>query len=117
LPAGLKTISTNVFRECESLQQIVLPDGLTSIGENAFMKCGLTQIILPAGLTRIYDTAFYSCKSLNSVTCLAATPPSLGSNVFLDVSSSLVIKVPAGSVDAYKNATNWKNYLDKIAAM
>lgn len=42
------------------------------------------------------------------------TPPTLGGRVFEDISSSVKIYVPTQSVDAYKAATNWKNYASKI---
>ena len=38
---------------------IVVPDGVTSIGENAFAGCDLTLVMLPDTLTHIGDRAFY----------------------------------------------------------
>lgn len=74
----------------------------------------LTSINIPEGMTSIGKRAFSGCFSLATVTCLATKPPSLGTDVFKN-SSDLQIRVPAGSVDAYKDA--WSAYADKIVAI
>ena len=66
------------------------------------------------GLTAV---CFKVAIPLTNVTVEAITPPSLGHSVFLDTSSSLVIYVPAESVEAYKTATNWSDYASKIQAI
>ena len=46
---------------CENLAGIILPEGLKSIGEQAFSACiGLTEIEIPSGTTSIGDYAFYN---------------------------------------------------------
>jgi hypothetical protein len=52
------------------------------------------------------------CSSLTSITCKATTPPLL--NVGNNISSVTEVYVPAESVEAYKTATNWSYYGDKI---
>lgn len=93
-----------------------LPQGVTVLGIDAFVNCNnLTSIELPASLTKIRLTAFYSCSKLASVTCLATTPPGLGTAAFENCSALTEIRVPAESVDAYKAA--WSTYADKIVAI
>ena len=75
----------------------------------------LTSINIPEGVTSIGNNAFAYCTSLTNVTCLAMTPPSLGTDVFKNSSALTEIRVPAGSVDAYKAA--WSAYADKIVAI
>ena len=55
--------------------------------------------------------AFYGCSGLESITCLATTPPTLGTKVF-DGTNDSPIYVPSGSVNAYKNA--WPQYANRI---
>ena len=95
-----------------------LPQGVTVLGIDAFVKCNnLTSIELPASLTKIGLAAFYSCSKLASITCRAAVPPEMSTSVLLDVTSLTEIQVPAGSVEAYKQAYAWSAYADKIVAI
>jgi hypothetical protein len=118
LPAGLTSINGSTFNGCTGLTQITLPAGITSIENNGFSYCeNLTQVTLPAGFTSIGDDGFRLCTSLALVTCLAVTPPELSYTAFTSTHSDLVIKVPAGSVAAYKAANRWSVYADKIEAI
>ena len=47
----------------------IVPDGVTTIGKNAFHYCRfLREIILPEGLKTVEDAAFFQCISLESLT-------------------------------------------------
>jgi hypothetical protein len=62
-------------------------------------------------VTSIGDYAFYYCSALTSVTCLAENVPTTGSTAFYNVpQSTATLYVPAGSVDAYKAAEQWKEF-------
>jgi hypothetical protein len=118
LPVGLTEIANRAFFRCTNLALTELPAGITSVSNDAFWGCrNLAQISLPAGLTSIGDTAFDNCTNLTLVTCLAETPPGMGRTVFNVTHSTMQIKVPAGSVDAYKAADGWSTYADKIFAI
>jgi len=46
-----------------------IPDGVTNIGDSAFIYCaGLTRVTIPDSLTRIGTWAFYGCSALTNVT-------------------------------------------------
>ena len=93
-----------------------IPDSVTSIGQDAFIYCdSLTSVNIPDSVTSIGEGAFWWCYSLTSVYCKATTPPALGGTyVFDDNGSGRKIYVPAGSVNAYKSATNWSEYASAI---
>ena len=118
LPQGVTGIGDKSFTAFTALKSVVLPDGLTSIESYAFLRCSaLTSITLPASLTSIGYRAFRNCRSLKTVTCLAATPPGLGTDAFENCDANLQIRVPSESVDAYQAASEWSNYADKIVAI
>lgn len=118
LPQGVTGIGDKSFTAFTALKSVVLPDGLTSIESYAFLRCSaLTSITLPASLTSIGHRAFRNCRSLKTVTCLAATPPGLGTDAFENCDALTAIQVPAASVDAYQAAQYWNYYADKIVAI
>lgn len=95
---------------------IILPQNLTKIGNSCFSGASIKQIVIPDTVTEIGDMAFVLCRQLESMTCLAATPPALGFDAFSDA-AEFTIKVPAASVAAYKAATNWSSYADYIVGV
>ena len=92
-------------------------DSTPSIIAYAFRYCkGLTSITIGNGVTSIGEQTFYKCDSLTSVTIQATTPPSLGSSAFSET-NNCPIYVPAESVDAYMQATNWSELAGRIQAI
>jgi hypothetical protein len=63
----------NIIRSNAYIKGIILPKGLTSIGERAFDGCTvLSSVSIPASVTSIDGHAFYNCSSLNSVSIPAS---------------------------------------------
>ena len=56
------------FRNCPSLTQVVIPEGVISIGSRAFQNCpSLTQIVFPQSLQRLDTHAFHGCCRLKQI--------------------------------------------------
>lgn len=92
-----------------------IPNNVTTIQIGAFRKCeNLISVIIPECLLEIGDYAFYDCSSLLHVYCKATIPPAGGSSMFHNNASDRKIYVPRESVEAYKNANDWKEYADQI---
>ena len=66
--SGIKEIPTNMFRDCTSLSQVVLPANLEYIGAWAFQNTAITSIDLPASCKELSWRVFYDCASLEEVT-------------------------------------------------
>jgi len=111
IPNSVTSISTGTFGVCSALTNINIPNSVTSIGQQAFEHCtSLTSITIPSSVTSINPNAFDFCTSLTRVTIertAAMGITTLGTLVFNGTHTTLRIVVPAGSVAAYKAATNW----------
>ncbi len=69
LPDGLTYIGQDAFTECPELVRIRIPDSVTSIGMSAFSNNALLKSVgLPDGITEIPGNAFSNCTMLESVT-------------------------------------------------
>ncbi len=66
---GTVEIGDEAFRSRESLEEIILPEGLEVIRQNGFTYCkALRKMELPASVTTIEYDAFYGCSSLMEFT-------------------------------------------------
>ena len=66
---GVTSIGNEAFYECDSITSITIPNSVTSIGVAAFDDCSsLTSITIPNSVTSIGKDAFYYCKGLASIT-------------------------------------------------
>lgn len=65
-----------------SLETVIIPDSVTSVGEGVFSYCcSLTSVTLSSNLSNIGDSMFYSCSSLTSVT-IPGSVTSIGEAAF-----------------------------------
>ena len=69
IPAGVTTIGTYAFRNCQALNRVgFVGNQVLTIQTNAFLDCSaLTSIELPEGLNTIEASAFKNCTNLQSV--------------------------------------------------
>lgn len=69
IPDGVTSIGSSAFEDCSGITSVTIPKGVKYIGSSAFDGCsGLTSVTIPIGVTRIYEFAFKDCKGLTSVT-------------------------------------------------
>ena len=62
IPNGVTCIGDRAFYECRNLTGVKIADGLTSIGAEAFCGCsGLESIVFPSSVTDIGSCAFQRC--------------------------------------------------------
>ena len=111
---GISTIGFSAFEGFRNLTNITIPDSVTKIGTCAFYGCwSLTNLSIPDSVTMIYGDAFTACNNLTDMYLYPTTPPTLVSTSAISKATT-TIHVPIGSGDAYKTATNWSSFADKI---
>lgn len=68
IPEGVTSIGRAAFAHCTGLTSITIPNSVTSIGEYAFFGCsGLTSVTIPDRVTSIGNFAFSNCSELTTV--------------------------------------------------
>ena len=104
LPDGLQSIGDNAFSRCSALTAIDIPASVTSIGAGAFYDCtSLTAVTLPAGLQSIGDNAFRGCSALTSID-IPASVTSIGVNAFNGCTRLKDVTLPDGLQSIGDNA-------------
>lgn len=109
LPASVATIGMRAFASCPNLKCVVIPENsaLSVIPERCFEECrNLQEISLPLRLTKIDRHAFTNCRSLRDLT-LPAQIRTIGMNAFAFCESLKEIDIPGSvvSLDSYAFAS------------
>lgn len=109
----LKTLGRNNFQG-SLINSLILPSIQGSIGIQCCHNCAnLKNILFGSGLTSIGGEGFIDLPTLESVVLQSTTPPSLGSYVWTRTNNCLFY-VPDSSVEAYKTASGWSAYSNRI---
>lgn len=64
LEEGITTIGYQAFAWCDELKQVKLPSSVRTLEYGAFAISGLTEIDIPSGMDDIGEFAFYDCRQL-----------------------------------------------------
>ena len=108
-------IGYDTFRGCKSLKSVEIPENVTKIGTGAFSLCSaLTNVVIGKNVSEIGNLAFQNCAALNKVISYAIEPPAcMQYDPFDgDDKGKCVLEVPDESVEKYKMADVWKEFLN-----
>ena len=109
-----KAIGNFAFRACSKLTNVILPEGLLSIGMSAFQGCNFTSINLPNSLKNIDSAAFAYCKQLRSIDIPDGVTKILP-NTFNDCTQLASVTIPDGVTVIGMSAFSSCNKLSSIS--
>ena len=84
IPNGVTSVSDDAFYDCDRLFSITIPQSVTSIGKRAFGSCdNLSSVTITEGVTSIGESAFLNCDGLLSIR-IPQSVTSIGESAFWD---------------------------------
>ena len=130
LPESVRRIGTRAFYNCPNLERIDFNDSIVSIGDFAFSNCPLLgsinhisanvvgryaffgsrvlrSLTIGSDVHEIADYAFFMANSVDTIYCMAPTPPSLGEHAFSQLLQSTCLVVGCDVVDLYQSTPGW----------
>ena len=94
IPNSVTSIGCFAFTGCGSLTWISVPSSVTSMGRNAFSSCdNLRRVDIQHGVTRIASHAFFGCKNLTRIN-IPSTVTNIEECAFTDCGNLTDINIP-----------------------
>lgn len=107
-------IGPRAFGDCKSLTSVTIPNSVTTIGQAAFSRCGLTSITIPNSVTQIGAWAFEFCNNLQNID-LPSSIRSIDVGTFQWAGLTSII-IPA-SVERIEDYAFWACPLEYVISM
>ncbi len=114
IPDAVTRIGSRAFAECTSLASLTLPNALTSISISVFEGCtNLTTLTIGESVAEINESAFTGCGRIESIYSLSADAPAVSMYAFPEeLYATATLYVPQGSLESYRTAYVWSNFLN-----
>lgn len=111
---GVTSIGDFAFYLCDKINNITISDSVTSIGDNAFLWCdSLPEVKIPNSVTHIGERAFSNCTALTSIT-IPGSVTDIGDYAFYDCSDITAITFSEGVKNIGESAFGSCSSITKI---
>ena len=120
---SVDTIRFNTFSNCKSLKYVTIGESVSAIENQAFSGCSsLKSITIPKSVTAIggvgmmgtFGGFVFTNTALDTMIIKATIPPFTSQSSFSGVSKNISIFIPCGSLAAYQDSNNWKDFTNFI---
>ncbi|MCL2675638.1 MAG: leucine-rich repeat domain-containing protein, partial [Firmicutes bacterium] len=117
IPNSVTTIGIYAFGLCTALASISIPDGVSAIGGGAFLQClSLTSLYLPSTITSMGENVFSACDNLTFITTDSTEIPAGDGLYVMDaagntVKSGRVVVIKSGGTQTVVCAVGGDNSL------
>ena len=106
IPDGVTIIGESAFRYCKNIESVTIPNGVTTIGASAFEHCtNLRSVEIPSSVTEIGEKAFEGCKNLWGIN-IPDSVTSIGAYAFSECTRLGRIKIPSSVTEIGEGAFN-----------
>ena len=107
----------------EKIDDLIIPNTVTSISDYAFFNCDFNSITIPSSVTKIGESAFSGCSSTSIISKMENPCPINHACFSLDefieddnIYNNATLYVPKGTIDKYRSTECW-NYFVHIEEM
>jgi hypothetical protein len=130
IPGNATNLGISIFSSCFSLENVNIEEGVKKLPDYTFRKCkALSEITLPTTIKQLGMKVFSGCTSLKTIYVKPLTPPEVPKEYIISgginkntVNSWLALKdvddfiiyVPTQSLELYKEAPGWNEYINHI---
>lgn len=112
IPNSITSVDQHAFENCKRMTEFVVGTGVNTIDQFVLTGCSaLRRVELGSNVASISANSFNGCSKIKTLRVRRTTPPNATSGVFNDLDKwSCTLYVPKGTVNAYKNADEWKTF-------
>ncbi len=112
---GITSVGNGAFWGCNTIKTISIPDSVTEIGSNAFEDCtSLESVNIPYGVTIINGMTFANCTSLKEIT-IPDSVETIWYGAFYKCTSLTEVELPLSittlSYGVFQDCTNLENII------